>query len=94
MRVFSKSTLVDFYKKHNDCKDQLLTWYKVASKANWTNFNDVKRYFNSVDCIKDSLLIFNIKGNSYRLVVNFNFKAQWAFVKFIGTHADYDKMKF
>ena len=94
MRVFSKSTLVDFYLKHNDCKDQLLTWYKVTTKANWTNFNDVKRYFNSVDCIKDSLLIFNIKGNSYRLVVNFNFKAQWAFVKFIGTHADYDKMKF
>jgi mRNA interferase HigB len=94
MRVFSKSTLVDFYLKHNDCKDQLLTWYKVTTKANWTNFNDVKRYFNSVDCIKDSLLIFNIKGNSYRLVVNFNFKAQWAFVKFIGTYADYDKMKF
>jgi mRNA interferase HigB len=94
MRVFSKSTLVDFYKKHNDSKDQLLTWYKVTTKASWSNFNEVKKYFNSVDCIKNSLLVFNIKGNRYRLVVDFNFKAQWAFIKFIGTHSAYDKMKF
>ena len=94
MRVFSKSTLRDFYEKHEDCKEQLLTWHKVASKANWKSFNDVKKYFNSVDCIKDSMLVFNIKGNNYRLVVDFNFRFQWAFVIFIGTHANYDKINF
>lgn len=94
MRVFSKGTVRTFYEKHGDSKEQLLTWYKVTTKANWKNFNEVKKYFNSVDCIRDSLMVFNIKGNTYRLVVDFNFSMQWAFITFIGTHADYDKMKF
>jgi mRNA interferase HigB len=94
MRVFSKSTLRDFYEKHTDSKDQLLTWHKVATKAKWKNFNEIKKYFNSVDCIQDSLLVFNIKGNKYRLVVDFNFKLQWAFIVFVGTHAEYTKRIF
>ena len=94
MRVFNKSTLRNFYEKHEDCKEQLLTWYKVTTKASWKSFNDVKKYFNSVDCIKDCLFVFNIKGNNYRLVVDFNFRLQWAFITFIGTHSDYDKKKF
>jgi mRNA interferase HigB len=94
MRVFNKSTLRNFYEKHEDCEEQLLTWYKVTTKASWKSFNDVKKYFNSVDCIKESILVFNIKGNNYRLVVDFNFRMQWAFITFIGTHADYDKRKF
>jgi len=94
MRVFSKSALRNFYEKHEDSKEQLLTWYKVTTKANWKSFNDVKKYFNSADCIKDSLFVFNIKGNKYRLVVDFNFRLQWAFIIFIGTHANYDKIKF
>ena len=94
MRVFNKSTLRNFYEKHEDSKEQLLTWYKVTTKANWKSFNDVKKYFNSVDCIKDSLFVFNIKGNKYRLVVDFNFRMQWAFIRFIGTHANYDKRIF
>ena len=84
----------DFYEKHNDCKEQILTWYKDTSKANWSNFNDVKEYFNSVDCIRNSILVFNIKGNKYRLVVDFNYILQWAFITFIGTHAEYEKIKF
>jgi mRNA interferase HigB len=94
MRVFNKCTLRNFYEKHEDCKNQLLTWYKVTTKANWKNFNDIKKFFNSTDCIKDNLFVFNIKGNSYRLVVDFNFSMQWAYITFIGTHSDYDKQKF
>lgn len=94
MRVFSRSTLRDFYQKHTDSKEQLLTWYKVASKANWKNFTEVKKHFNTVDCIRDSLLVFNIKGNRYRLVVDFNFKFNGAFIKYIGTHAEYTKRSF
>ena len=78
MRIFSKSTLRDFYEKHVDSKEQLLTWYKVATNANWKTFIEIKKYFNSVDCIREGLLVFNIKGNHYRLVVDFNFKLQWA----------------
>ncbi len=94
MRVFNKSTLKKFYEKHEDSKEQLLTWYKVTTKASLKSYNDVKKYFNSADCIKDSLFVFNIKGNKYRLVVDFNFRMQWAFITLIGTHADYDKRKF
>lgn len=94
MRVFNKSTLRLFYEKHGDSREQLLTWHKVTIKASWKSFNDVKKYFNSADYIRDSLFVFNIKGNSYRLVVDFNFRMQWAFIIYIGTHADYDKRKF
>lgn len=94
MRIFSKGTLRDFYQKHEDCKEQLLTWYKVTSNASWKNFNDVKLHFSSADCIHDNFIVFNIKGNKYRLGVDFNFKNQWAFILFIGTHAEYDKKKF
>ena len=94
MRVFSKSTLRDFYEKHNDCKQPLLTWYKVTTKANWRNFSDVKQYFNSTDCIRNSLLVFNIKGNKYRLVVDFNFRLCWAFIIFIGPHGEYEEIIF
>lgn len=94
MRIFSKSTLKIFYEKHEDSKEQLLTWYKITSNTNWKSYNEVKKYFNSVDCIKDSLFVFNIKGNRYRLVVDFNFRMKWAFIIFIGTHAEYSKVKF
>jgi len=94
MRVFNKSTLRDFYQKHGDCKEQLLTWYKIITKTNWKTFIEIKKHFSSVDCIRDSLLVFEIKGNRYRLVVDFNFKFQWAFIIFIGTHAEYSKNRF
>ncbi len=94
MRIFSKSTLKDFYEKHADSKEQLLTWYKITNKAKWKNYNDIKSYFNTVDCIKDNLTVFNLKGNKYRLAVDFNFRNEWAFIIFIGTHAEYDKKKF
>lgn len=94
MRVFSRSTLKQFYEKHEDCKEQLLTWHKITANAKWNGIKDIKNYFNSVDCVKDNLFIFNIKGNKYRLVVDFNFRLQFAFIKFIGTHAEYDKQRF
>ena len=94
MRIFSNSTLKDFYEKHADSKEQLLTWYKITTKARWKNYNDIKSYFKTVDCIKDNLMVFNLKGNKYRLAVDFNFKNEWAFIIFIGTHAEYNKKKF
>ena len=91
-RIFSKKTLRDFWKKYPDSEQYLKTWYEVAKKAKWENPNDVKRSYAHASVLKYGRIVFNIKGNSYRLVVKFNFEKQWAFIRFIGTHKEYDKI--
>jgi mRNA interferase HigB len=58
----------------------------------WFSPNDVKQNYINASILKDSRVVFNIKGNSYRLIVKFNYEKQWAFIRFIGTHAEYDKI--
>ncbi len=70
----------------------LQTWYKIAENADWKNTNDVKKIYGSADIVGNSRMVFNIKGNDYRLIVAFNFQRQWVFIKFIGTHKQYDKI--
>ena len=93
MRVFTKKTLKEYWKKHPDCSLQLLTWYKVVKNVTWTSFEDIKAVFNTADYIGNKRIVFNIKGNDYRLIAKFNFEKGWVFVRFIGTHAEYDKIK-
>jgi mRNA interferase HigB len=92
MRVFAKKILREFWEKHNDSEQQLKTWYKEASKANWTNPTDIKNEYTKASILKSSRVVFNICGNKYRLIVEINYERQWAFVKFIGTHTQYDKI--
>lgn len=91
-RIFSKKTLRDFWEKYPDSEQYLKTWYEVAKKAKWKNPNDVKRSYAHASVLKYGRIVFNIKGNSYRLVVKFNFEKQWAFIRFMGTHKEYDKI--
>ncbi len=91
-RVFAKSTLREFWEKYPDSEQYLKTWYDTAMNADWKTPNDVKQSYANASILKDSRIVFNIKGNSYRLVVKFNFERQLAFIRFIGTHADYDKI--
>ncbi len=70
----------------------LQTWYKIVENADWKNINDVKKIYGSADIVGNNRMVFNIKGNDYRLVVAFNFQRQWVFIKFIGTHKQYDKI--
>lgn len=91
-RIFAKSTLRNFWKKHADSEQYLKTWYDTASSANWQTPNDVKKSYAHASILKDGRIIFNIKGNDYRLVVKFNFEKQWAFIRFIGTHNEYNKI--
>ena len=91
-RIFAKSTIREFWEIHADSEQYLKTWYDTAKTADWKNPNDIKKVYASASILKDSRIVFNIKGNSYRLVAKFNFEKQWIFIRFIGTHAEYDRI--
>ncbi len=91
-RIIAKRTLREFWEKNPDSEQYLKTWFETASNAEWKSPNDVKNTFANASIMKNSRVVFNIKGNSYRLIVKFNYEKQWAFIRFIGTHADYDKI--
>ncbi|MCP4763704.1 MAG: type II toxin-antitoxin system HigB family toxin [archaeon] len=90
-RIFAKSTLRNFWEKYSDSEQHLKTWYDTAMSSDWKTPNDVKQTYSNASILKDSRMVFNIKGNDYRLVVKFNFEKQWVFIRFIGTHNEYDK---
>lgn len=92
MNVISRKTLVEFYGIHADAREPLETWYKVSKKAVWGNFNDVRSAYPAADVVGDDRMVFNIKGNKYRLVARFSFRYKAIQVKWIGTHAEYDEI--
>lgn len=91
-RIFSKSTLKDFWMKNPDSEQYLKTWFDTAMNSNWKTPNEVKKTYANASILKESRIVFNIKGNTYRLVAKFNFEKQWIFIRFIGTHNEYDKI--
>jgi mRNA interferase HigB len=91
-RIIAKKTLRTFWEKYTDSEQYLKTWYETAKTSNWKNPNDIKQTYANASILKDNRVVFNIKGNSYRLIVKFNYIRQWAFIRFIGTHTEYDKV--
>lgn len=92
MNIVAFRTLRLFYEKHEDCEAQLKTWYKRAIAANWKSPQEVKVDYPSASIIENNRMLFNIKGNEYKLIVRFNYSYGWAWIRFIGTHAQYDKI--
>lgn len=92
MRVFAKKTLREFWTKHPDSEQQLKSWYREVEKSEWQNSNELKREYPSASIVGDNRVIFNIKGNNYRLIVKINFYYQMMWIRFIGTHKEYDKV--
>lgn len=98
MRVISRQKLREFVDKLAGHKDQravsaaLDMWYVEVSRANWTSSSDVKRHYATASIISADRIVFNIKGNSYRLVVAVDYKKGGIWIKWIGTHAAYDKI--
>jgi len=84
--------LIEFWTRHADSEQQLKTWYHETSKANWGNFNEIKSDYPSASLLADNRVVFNIKGNNYRLIVKINFVYQMIWIRFIGTHSEYDKI--
>lgn len=92
MRVIAKKILREFWKEHTDSEEQLKAWYKEASKAIWTSPNDIKYRYTKASILKNGRVVFNICGSKYRLIVKINYLRQWVYIRFIGTHGEYDKI--
>ena len=92
MRIIAKSTLKYFWDKHNDCEQQLLSWYKTIKRAKYESFDDLKLEFGNIKIVGSDRIIFKIKGNKYRLTVKISFANQIVFIRFVGTHQEYDKV--
>ncbi|MBL1212409.1 MAG: type II toxin-antitoxin system HigB family toxin [Ignavibacteriae bacterium] len=91
-RIVAKKTLIEFWKRYSNSEQYLKTWYSTAKSSNWRTPTGVKKTYANASIIGDNRVVFNIKGNDYRLIVKFNYERQWAFIRFIGTHAEYDKI--
>ena len=92
MRIISKSKLIEYYTKEPKAKTALEEWYEKTKKSEWTCFADIKNTFNSVDAVGNQRYVFNIKGNKYRLIVVVKFTIGHVFIRFVGTHSEYDKI--
>lgn len=90
--IFAKSTLRDFWEKHPETEQYLKTWYDTAMNCNWKSPAEIKQTYANASILKNGRIVFNIKGISYRLVVKINYEKLWIFIRFIGTHSEYDKI--
>jgi mRNA interferase HigB len=93
MVIIARKAIVVFIIREPNSKTALLDWYEETKVADWSNFSEMKKTFNSVDAVGNDLYVFNIKGNNYRLIVRIIFKVRTIYIKFIGTHKEYDKVK-
>ena len=90
-RIVAKKTLGEFWEKHSDSEQYLKTWYETAKSPTLGLPNDIKKTYINASILNDSRVVFNIKGNPYRLIIKFNYERLWAFIRFVGTYAEYDK---
>jgi mRNA interferase HigB len=92
MRIIAKGTLRDFWELFPDAQESLLAWYREVEKEDWESPTKVKEKYRNASIVKDNRVVFNIKGNDYRLVVKINYKYRVVYVRFVGSHAEYDKI--
>ncbi|OQA26860.1 MAG: mRNA interferase HigB [Firmicutes bacterium ADurb.Bin354] len=93
MRIFSRGTLREFWEKYLDARSSLEFWYSTVEGIDFVLPNDVLAFFKNADTIGNNRIVFNIANNKYRLIVKFVYERKFAFVRFIGTHKEYDKLK-
>jgi len=92
MNIYNKSKLIEFYTKHANKRDALEKWYHDVCALEWKKPTDIVRDFKTARPIKNNRAIFEINGNDYRLIIEVQYQKGWVFIKFIGTHAQYDKV--
>jgi mRNA interferase HigB len=92
MVVISYATLRSFYEVHAEAKDALNNRYRLLLQADWSNFHEMKAMFNSVDAVGNDRFVFNIRGNNYRLVALIFFDVRTVYIRFVGTHRDYNRI--
>ena len=92
MRVIARHTLVDFWQRHRETEQPLRDWLSVVRRTDWASMADVKRVFAKASVINRDRVVFDVLGGNYRLVVAIRFSARIVFIKFVGTHAEYDRI--
>lgn len=92
MRMIAVKTLREFWESHADAEQPLKSWYKEATDTGWNTPDDIKQRYPSADILPGNRIVFNIKGNTYRLVVKIHSNTGIVFIRFVGTHAEYDKI--
>jgi mRNA interferase HigB len=92
VRVIARHTLVDFWQRHRETEQPLRDWLSVVRRADWSSMADLKAVFTKASIINRERVVFDVLGGNYRLVVAVKFSARIMFIKFIGTHAEYDRI--
>jgi mRNA interferase HigB len=90
MVIISHKAIREFAVEYPKLLSALERWYNITLKANWSDFGEIKKQFNSVDAVGEGLFVFNIKGNDCRLIARIIFRTRTVFIRFIGTHKQYD----
>jgi mRNA interferase HigB len=92
MRIIAKGTLRDFWGLFPDAEESLLAWYREVEKEDWDTPAKVKAKYGNASIVGDNRVVYNIKGNDYRLVVKINYEYRVVYVRFVGTHDEYDEI--
>lgn len=92
MRIIARSRLRDYWAKHSDVESALEAWYQDVSRAAWKTPNDVTRIYPNASIIAGNRIVFNIKGNQYRLIVAVSYTTGIVYIRFVGSHQEYDKV--
>jgi mRNA interferase HigB len=92
MRIIARKTLRTFWQRHPDAEQALRAWYHDAQHAVWTTTNDIRQVYAIASIIANNRVVFNIRGHHYRLVVAINYAYQIVYIRFVGTHHDYDQI--
>ena len=92
MHVISRRPLREFARQHPDAESSLQAWFYEARQAHWRTTADIKRHYGSASILKGSRVVFNLCGNKYQLIVSINYRSEVVFVRFIGTHVEYDRV--
>ena len=92
MRVISVRMLREYWRTHPDIEQPLKAWYAEAKKAAWRAPDDIKQRYRSADFLPGNRVVFNIKGNNYRLVVKMHYNTGIVYIRFVGTHTEYDQI--
>ncbi len=92
MRIIARKTLREFWQKHPDAEEALRAWYHDVKLARWKTPNDIRRIYANASFVTNHRVVFNIRGNTYRVIVALNYDYGIVYIRFVGTHREYDKL--
>lgn len=92
MRIIAKKTLRDYWDSHANCRKELEEWYGIALRADWASPHDIKQIYPKASIVGGNRVVFNIVGGNDRLVVKFAYKTRIGYIRFVGTHKEYDRI--